>query len=413
MKYSKMNIKMSYFNIVTDEMRTEFLKLNWMRSQVKQLKRDTPEQKALAAEINKLRVSVNNKAHSEYKVRVSSGRFYNEQVYVSMPEPIAFKEVADDFINDIRFVRSEQKKIKTETKNSLGIKYTTTGGVFTKSGEVIEAFKKSNPLERIQTEKTPHPKVRANYLGFELELMCKVRRDVLNQMFINEKLAGYVYVKDDGSIRTEEGFPNAHEVTVLCREEDVESVMRRVCSVLNSKEVSSIVNNTCGFHLHVDMRNGEPYKAFNNLVMSLPLLSQMVPTLRSEGREANQYCRPNETSDLKYYYPEGTDKKLTRENRYQAINPNSISQLKTIEVRLHSGTTNFNKIVMWAKICSSIVKANNLTTKIKTVEEFERLVLNDNKVSAYMSQRINLFSKQKGLVDTKMDHTLDTLEIAI
>ena len=44
-------------------------------------------------------------------------------------------------------------------------------------------------------------------------------------------------------------------------------------------------------------------------------------------------------------------------DRYYMINGTALKKYKTIEVRLHSGTTNFNKIKNWVELLKGIVKS--------------------------------------------------------
>lgn len=441
MKYSKMNIKMFFDILVNDEMRTEFKMLHHLKATLSTLKRGTLEYDYMAQRVRTVRQACKAKAHSQYRVVFNQGKrslytekgepLVKEQWYASLPEPLAFREVAEETISDIRRFRAEDRAVRDERKNMMGYDYRTTGGVFLpmtnregvvdlKLHPVLEVAKRSDPMRRITTPKKPDARVKAKYIGIELELMTKMNHDALASAFIKSSLAGYVYIQRDGSIRVEADDEHAHEVTVLCRQEDVESIVSRVCKVLNSPECRAKVNNSCGLHIHVDMRNRNPYDCFNNLVKSLPVLSRMVPTLRVKGAEATRYCRQNKETDLKRYYPDAGNLRnyvqdpgpeRRDENRYQAINPASLGKFNTIEVRLHSGTTNAKKISMWANICAAIADAPLLKEQVTNVDEFAANVMKNDKVLDYMDQRIKLFDAKKDAIDTRGEWTLDMMEV--
>lgn len=414
MNYKKMNVKLFFDRLVDAKIIADF-KLLWaFKSKIKLLKREEPEHKVLAEQIKKLRSLIKSKAHSHYRVRVQNGRWYNEQIYTSIPDAYAFKEVVDDYISDIKDIRAQFKEVQKERKTIMGFQYTTIGNVFNEYDSIIKIGNSSDPMSRISVAKVPHKKIAAQYVGIELELMCKISQQDLNTRFIKEKLAGNVYIKTDSSIRVEEDNERGHEVTLLCRQEDITDVMTRVGKVLNGKDVKAKVNNSCGFHLHIDVRHRDPYKTYNNLVKALSMLNSMVPYVRVKGEGVARYCKQNTVYDLNTYFPDPANFRNTRsgrEDRYQAINPYSVLTHNTIEVRLHSGTTNTEKVIMWTKICLAIADAPALTEKIETVNDFTRLVSTDSKMIEYINKRVALF-KNKETIDTRADYVLDLVNEA-
>lgn len=86
------------------------------------------------------------------------------------------------------------------------------------------------------------------------------------------------------------------------------------------------------------------------------------------------------------------NKKWDREARYYWVNfVNSVfSKSHTIEFRLHTATTNFNKVINWILICSAIVKyAENHTKDIVSGK------LNDIKLDTILSGYTNHFCENK------------------
>lgn len=415
MNYKKMGLKLLFDRVDDASIQTDFKMVAAYKAQLSKLKRDSLEHKVLREQLHLLRQAMKTKAHGYYRIRIEKGGYFNEHFYDKIPDVLGFKEVADDFANDIRSLRAGYKNVNVERKNTFGFRYQTTGGVFDakEKNSILTIGQSTDPMRRLGQAKVPHEKIKANFVGIELELMSTANADILSRAFIKESLAGYVHIKTDSSIQIELGGEQGHEITMLCRQENAESIINKICKVLNSKDINSKVNNSCGFHLHIDMRHRDPYVAYNNLVRALPLLNKMVPTVRLKGENIARYCRQNTTNNLKDYFPDpknihGT--RLNRDNRYQAINPYSLVSLSTLEVRLHSGTTNAKKISMWTKICLAIADAPELKETVSNVMQFEDLVLRDQKISEYMNKRIALFEDKKDQLDTRADHMLDTYE---
>jgi hypothetical protein len=81
-------------------------------------------------------------------------------------------------------------------------------------------------------------------------------------------------------------------------------------------------------------------------------------------------------------------------NRYHAINKTALKLFGTIEVRLHSGTTDFNKIANWCELLYSISrgKFKRSSAPVETVAELQRATGMDLNLYSYMLSRINTFN---------------------
>jgi hypothetical protein len=83
------------------------------------------------------------------------------------------------------------------------------------------------------------------------------------------------------------------------------------------------------------------------------------------------------------------------DNRYSAINCTSISKFSTVEIRMHSGTTDFDKIKNWCTILKTIffhgVKSEAEMTSITEVCKFFGL---SKELKKYMLARKNKFTGQ-------------------
>lgn len=181
-------------------------------------------------------------------------------------------------------------------------------------------------------------------------------------------------VKDDGSLSSDEGY--SCEIAILLSPSSGLEQLKRLCDLLNDK--GCFVNDTCGLHVHLDARHldKDGVKLIGKrLGATLPVLAQMVPS----SRRTNTYCKliVGKLSD-------------NHDDRYCAINLQAYSKFKTVEVRLHSSTTNFTKIANWISILKTIAN-----TPIRgTCSDFQTFldkVPMDAKLVEYMDKRITKF----------------------
>lgn len=192
-----------------------------------------------------------------------------------------------------------------------------------------------------------------------------------------------VCVKSDGSIRAPANYFPV-ELTVLTSLKDMGN-LKKLCSLLS--KLGTKVNNSCGLHVHLDHRHSTRAdvravgKKFNN---ALPLLLKCVP----ESRRVNDYCRP----------------RVSATDRYSAVNLCAFSSHRTIEIRLHSGTTSFNKIAHWITILSAINRAEKLTMTVDSVNRLTDFVYLPEETIEYVENRIQLFSGGANVAVETMDN---------
>lgn len=375
-------------------------------------KSNEEERKYIQGKIKELREKSKQMIFKKWRVTATSKRYFKYMEYDHFPTREDIKHVRKTLIDSIKFKRAELKKKVYERKEILGFIYSTAGGVFEKAGSIKALTTQTDPVARIQRTKKPHDKMKANYIGVELEFISTCDGKTLETLFIKAGLAGFVQVKRDGSIKVEEMGQHQHEVTILCRQDSVKEILSSVCSVLNSAKVAALVNNSCGLHVHVDARNKDAAVMYSNFVSCLPMLANMIPKCRTTGPHANQYCAMNVTKDF-------MSKENTSSNgrRYQAVNPDAYGRYKTIELRLHSGSTNAVKIINWVSILSIIGDCDRVLSKdIKTAEEFGvEFPMAQTKLLNYIVKRTETFNKESPMkADTRGDHFwLNEYELAI
>lgn len=191
-----------------------------------------------------------------------------------------------------------------------------------------------------------------------------------------------IEVKDDGSINAEDGY-YAAEITFTFSVNNFEKIAK-VCKILNDNGAK--VNKSCGMHVHIDMRKLSSQTVQDqghNLVTALPILQRLVP----KSRVKNSYCQDNKG-------------KFNQKDRYYAINSKSLSEHNTIEVRLHSATTNPEKITQWVKLLNNITTSAvlNSITHVKTEKmitaDFLALLNLDSDTIRYFLKREYIFENE-------------------
>lgn len=101
------------------------------------------------------------------------------------------------------------------------------------------------------------------------------------------------------------------------------------------------VNKSCGLHVHFDMRSKDT-KEINGYIKRLgavvPLLKRMLP----ESRRSNTYCHLDAAG-------------IRGRDRYAFVNGTAYRRHGTIEVRGHSGTISYDKIMSWVELMERIM----------------------------------------------------------
>jgi hypothetical protein len=257
------------------------------------------------------------------------------------------------------------------------------GGVHLEKNTFVNLIKK-RLAKLVYKDKTPKNK-ELNYVGLELEFCSPMGRDKLASMLLDANLTDDVTLKSDGSVRPHTD-DHAYEICIIAEQSNVKNIVDKVVDVLGKAE--SYVNKTCGFHVHLDMRNRDKYKAFNNLMSVQGLLYRMNP----KSRKDNRFCKPTRGKDFD---------KNSSGSRYKGVNVASIHKHGTIEVRIHSGTINSIKIINWVNLLLSVIDAPKIDSIVRSVRRLNKVTNLQNELSNYVSARIELFKNQH----TGLDNT--------
>lgn len=192
-------------------------------------------------------------------------------------------------------------------------------------------------IRRSLIYKIKKPKTKDKYLGIEIE--CFTRHlDNLIDYLIYYNLDEYCQVSDDGSIQEEFGEPL--ELKFLVKESEYKKVLMKICKILQITKCG--VNESCGLHVHLDMRSRNKQRVFKSLIKNMFTLYAINP----EERLVNAYCQPNNLEKKNYKH----------HSKYSGINSGTAyKNHKTFEVRIHRGTTEYKDIINWIGICVAIV----------------------------------------------------------
>lgn len=301
-----------------------------------------------------------------------------------------------------REARQAARQLRTHRKskqlNALGIKiaYEICGGIIhnrlkptfnrgesprgymNKEMGAVMKFLKSKDKQIVFQEKKPQTK--DNYIGVEIEFFCDLNAEDLSFKLYEHGLGKNVFLRTDGSIRSE-GQMYPHELNILGKEKEIKGIIQLVSKVLLAANAK--VNKSCGLHVHLDMRNRDHVIAFHNLVSSQNILFAMNPFSRQSG----SYCRRQDTKVFKEAIaPSG------RETRYFGVNAAAHAKHNTIEIRMHSGTVQANKINNWIDLLLLIIaKKEPVKKATSTLRAFIKQYDIDAELGVYIAERMAKF----------------------
>lgn len=212
------------------------------------------------------------------------------------------------------------------------------------------------------------------YIGVEIE--CGTgESDGKDYSFLGRTLAKWsASCHGDGSIR----LPGGIEVsTSPSRGEAFEKQVVETCDALEM--CAAKVDKSCGLHVHVDARD-LTHKQILSVVRLYTKVEKALYEVVAPSRRGTDYTKPwGETFKRGGVFEAGsaTDRMGKLEAavygsadeakrvkasphkhgaRYHGLNLNALLLYGTIEFRLHQGTVNAKKILMWAAVCSAILE---------------------------------------------------------
>lgn len=168
--------------------------------------------------------------------------------------------------------------------------------------------------------------------------------------------------------------------------------IKTLCSMVGKVDVSS----HAGYHLHLDGRNLR-YKEVQKIWLLYRIFEGTLLAMLPDSRQVNGYCRQScihideiyscDYGELENLWYSQTNDDYDRyeqhhETRYLGFNLHSYFYQNTIEIRYHSGTVNFEKIINWIKINQAITTyaLNHTLDEIYQLKNLEQYTTNYSKI---------------------------------
>jgi hypothetical protein len=189
-------------------------------------------------------------------------------------------------------------------------------------------------LQRMKkTNLTPSAFHYEKAIGIELEGFTKNTFET-----IETAIPYYARVVADGSIRTNQPGENATEIKAVFPRGSLEPRLYNLTKTLRGLDMKC--NKSCGLHVHFDMRSrteNEVLKIAKRTDKWMKALQELVPVSRRD----QHYCKFGISA--------------SRNDRYRAVNFAAYFKYKTLEIRLHSATFDYAKILSWIRLCELIL----------------------------------------------------------
>lgn len=190
---------------------------------------------------------------------------------------------------------------------------------------------RSKPLDLLGKLKKDEP---GQLVSFEVE--CKLDRDAVNGLNL-PVLAGRPHTEHDGI-----------EVAVVCRWDDLRPLYK-TCAILRA--AGATLTRQFGGHVHLDVRDLHPANSSGAYRLQpsrslkaridkivVPYVERILRWAVPPSRVGNGYCKL-----------QGAD--WRGHDRFRAVNVQSLSEHRTLEIRLGACTLNPDKFRLWALAC--------------------------------------------------------------
>ena len=192
-------------------------------------------------------------------------------------------------------------------------------------------------------------------LGIELEFVANRNSDIVNWDTDGFPQHPWLCFKGDGSIRTNlqsEQLASYQELTWFINGSSPKDWKTMQEVMKSMTDAGAKVNNTCGNHVHIDMRHRSNQSALRTATKLRDAINGWAHRTVSFSRSHNHYC--------------GIDRDH-HGNRYTAVNTQCLSEHNTVEVRLGMPTLNFHKLKYWCAFMQYLAKPY---TSVATFEDF-------------------------------------------
>lgn len=241
------------------------------------------------------------------------------------------------FLNQIKALRHAASVCKVDSRYSHNhdYMYHKIGGVLVNPGSIEEI---DFNIRRRTATRLKRPETEAMHVGLEIEFYSNNNSQLLVNEIARRKLHKKMRVMSDGSIMPPSHRPNGMELCVLTTEESYPETLSEIDKLLEFMDAG--VNLSCGLHVHLDARFRDYRKMYGNLIKAQELLFKIADS----SRVGNQYCQ----------FVTDPNWDTVSRSHYNAISRASYDKHRTIEIRIHEGTTNVKIIESWIKLLLKI-----------------------------------------------------------
>lgn len=336
-------MKHSYFyKIIVEpdaEKRNALLrKLHYLKNSVK-FHKDPSSIKELKHKLRDLLKSVNGhtlyyRSHKGIKIYIGN-ETTRKKYFLLSKEPAHIKSIIGPARSARNYLHRSQRSRNLPSSDTY-LNYQTVGGVFSEPGFFTHQIRK---IRKNKVFINKRPATKDKYIGIELEFASTMNKEDIAEIIVALGLYDNVRVMSDSSIRTEGRYKYQIELCILAKQ----SELKRILDLLKSMMINElfIVNDTCGFHVHIDARGGDQSEIFYNLTS----MQSVLFALAHESRRENRYCVPVLESDFTL---------ADEDAHYAAISKYSFYKHNTIEVRIHESTLDLTIIEKWVNLLTKI-----------------------------------------------------------
>jgi hypothetical protein len=220
--------------------------------------------------------------------------------------------------------------------------------------------------------------------GIELEVI--IDRDQVTRLSDKIRAGRLPYtIKHDGSVRSSDYEKQGIEIACSrpLNYTQLERSSKALCRILRDTEAS--INKTCGFHLHMSNKRFYNQKNLKKIVYTWSAVEDILYSTQPKSRYNNDFCKRvlQKYVGTGYSMPKAKSE-LIRElhaiDRYYSLNLSAMGRHGTLEVRLHAGTTNSEKVLKWVELVMAIYDYALTSFDNEKVTELFNMPISDEKI---------------------------------
>ena len=202
----------------------------------------------------------------------------------------------------------------------------------------------SNNLNPIQLRMAERKRPQGACLGIELEFVASAGSELAGWDTDDFPQLPWHVFKGDGSINANDGSERvaAYQEYACFINGDSKADWDEVRSMLQTLTSNgALVNNTCGNHVHIDMRHKSQASYYRVAGRVRDAITTWAHRCVSYKRAYNRYCGIHNSHS---------------NNRYTAVNTACWNEHRTLEVRLGMPTLNPNKLKYWVQLMQYLAR---------------------------------------------------------